>query len=93
MQGVLPDVAVLGCTHYGLAAKAFRTALPPGTAILHQPELVAESLADYLARHPEFAAAPPQTGQLRFLTTGDPQAVSRLARRFYGADVPFDGIS
>ncbi len=93
MQGVLPDVAVLGCTHYGLAARAFRQLLPPGTTILHQPALVAASLADYLDRHPEFAADPAEAGQLRFLTTGDPPAVSRLARRFYGADVSFAGIS
>ncbi|UCH72856.1 MAG: aspartate/glutamate racemase family protein [Rhodospirillales bacterium] len=93
MQGVLPDVAVLGCTHYGLAAKAFREALPPGTAILHQPQLVAESLADYLVRHPEFAADPISAGRIEFLTTGDAHAVSRLARRFYGANVTFRGVS
>ncbi|MDH3229170.1 MAG: aspartate/glutamate racemase family protein [Alphaproteobacteria bacterium] len=93
MQGVLPDVAVLGCTHYGLAARAFRKALPPGTAILHQPDLVAESLADYLVRHPEFAAEPQEAGVAQFLTTGDPVTVSRLASRFYGADVTFRGFS
>jgi len=84
---------VLGCTHYGLVAKAFRDALPPGTAILHQPELVAEALADYLARHTEFPVDPDEAGRLEFLTTGDPDAVSRLASRFYGAGVTFRGLS
>jgi len=89
MQGVLPDVAVLGCTHYGLVAKAFRSLLPPGTALLHQPDLVADSLADYLQRHPEFPAAPEQAGRVEFLTTGDPGHVSRVATRFYGAAADF----
>jgi len=93
MQGVLPDVAVLGCTHYGLAARAFRKVLPSGTVILHQPQLVAESLSDYLARHGEFAAEPEEAGVVRFLTTGDPVVVSRLARRFYGAAAAFRPVS
>ena len=93
MQGVLPDVAVLGCTHYGLVAKAFRDALPPGTALLHQPDLVAESLVGYLARHPEFQADPKEAGRLEFLTTGDPAHVSRVASRFYGAATPFKALS
>lgn len=93
MQGVLPDVAVLGCTHYGLIAKAFRDALPPGTALLHQPELVADGLADYLGRHTEFRADPREAGRLEFLTTGDPAHVARVAARFYGAAASFRALS
>ena len=92
MQGVLPDVAVLGCTHYGLVAKHFRAALPNTTALLHQPDLVADSLADYLDRHPEFAAAPGETPGAVFRTTGDAPAVSRVAERFFGEAVKFEKI-
>jgi glutamate racemase len=93
MQGVLPDVAVLGCTHYGLVARAFRAALPPGATLLHQPDLVAESLAGYVGRHPEFPADPAAAGRLEFLTTGDPAHVGRIASRFFGADVTFRGLN
>lgn len=93
MQGVLPDVAVLGCTHFGLVAKAFRDALPKGTALLHQPHLVAESLADYLARHPDFSAGSGKAGNFQFLTTGDPAHVSSVAARFFGSPVPFRRIA
>ena len=93
MQGVLPDVAVLGCTHYGLVAKAFRDVLPPGAALLHQPEIVAGSLSDYLARHTEFDASPREAGRLNFVTTGDPVHVSRVASRFYGAAAVFGTVS
>ncbi|MDH5410126.1 MAG: glutamate racemase [Alphaproteobacteria bacterium] len=93
MQGGAPDVAVLGCTHYGLVAKAFRDVLPAETALLHQPELVADSLADYLDRHTEFPADPKEAGRLEFLTTGDPAHVSRVAGRFYGAAADFSALT
>ena len=92
MQGVLPDVVVLGCTHYGLVAKHFRAALPNTTALLHQPDLVADSLADYLDRHPEFAAAPGETPGAVFRTTGDAPAVSRAAERVFGGAVRFEPV-
>jgi glutamate racemase len=66
-----PDAAVLGCTHFPLVEHLFRRILPPGTELLSQPEIVARSLADYLERHPAYAAA--GTGKVRLLTTGDPQ--------------------
>jgi glutamate racemase len=80
-----PDVAVLGCTHYPLVEAEFRAALPRATRIISQPATVAESLADYLARRPEFAAA----GGVRHLTTGDPGQVGLQAARFLGHDPGF----
>jgi glutamate racemase len=48
-----PDAAVLGCTHYPLMEEVFQDALGPGVKVFSQASLVAESLADYLARRPE----------------------------------------
>jgi len=89
-QGRVPDAAVLGCTHYPLVAHLFAAALPPGLRLLDQPSIVADSLADYLARHDRFAATPQEAGQRRFLTTGDPEKVSAFASRFFGAEVRFE---
>ncbi len=88
------EAAVLGCTHYPLAYDAFRRRLPPETMILSQPDITAASLARYLERRPEYetvwrAGAGPQ---IRCLTSGDPQAVGRLAARFYGAPLTFDRL-
>jgi glutamate racemase len=88
-EGRPPDAVVLGCTHYPLVAPLFAAALPPGTRLLDQPAIVADSLADYLTRHQRFAAAPGEAGKRRFLTTGDPQRVSAFASRFFGAEVGF----
>lgn len=82
-----PQSAVLGCTHYPLVETAFREALPDATTLVSQPELVAESLSDYLRRHPRFAGG---TRALRCLTTGDPVAVGARAAVFMGAPAGFE---
>ena len=88
-EGRAPEAVVLGCTHYPLVAHLFAAALPPGTRLLDQPRIVAESLVDYLARHRHFSGTGRNAGQRVFLTTGDPQRVSRYASRFFGAEVSF----
>jgi glutamate racemase len=81
-----PQAAVLGCTHYPLVEEAFRAALPPGTTLVSQPDLIAASLADYLDRHPRFRGG---SGRVEFLTSGDPEALGPRAGRFLGRPAPF----
>ena len=81
-----PQAAVLGCTHYPLMEKAFAEALGPGVKVYSQANLVAESLADYLTRRPEFAGP----GRVaKFLTTGDPVSVSNRATQFLRQRIAF----
>ncbi|OIQ92398.1 glutamate racemase [mine drainage metagenome] len=88
--GQPPDAALLGCTHYPLAADLFRAALPAGVRLLSQPAPTADSLAAYLDRHPGLDA--PGSGRVKFLTSGEPQRVGAMASAFYGARTPFIGI-
>ena len=81
-----PQAAVLGCTHYPLVEAAFRAALPGTTELVSQPALLADSLADYLERHPRFRGG---TGAVSYLTTGDPEAVGRHADIFTGRPLAF----
>jgi len=82
-----PQAAVLGCTHYPLMERAFAEALGPDVRVYSQASLVAESLADYLARRPEFTGP----GKVaRFLTTGDPAAVSNRATQFLRQRIEFE---
>jgi glutamate racemase len=82
-----PQAAVLGCTHYPLMEKAFAEALGPGVKVYSQANLVAESLADYLTRRPEFAGP----GRVaKFLTTGDPVSVSNRATQFLRQRITFE---
>lgn len=82
--GAPPHRAILGCTHYPLVEHLFRRHLSPFTRLLSQPEVVADSLEDYLARHARYRS--PATG-LDLRTTGDATAVSAAARVFW-PDVP-----
>jgi glutamate racemase len=88
--GVPPHRAILGCTHYPLVEAVFRRHLPAFTRLLSQPEVVADSLEDYLQRHPRYldgAARNPAPPLL--LTTGVPSHVSATARIFWPDAPPF----
>ncbi|RMD50066.1 MAG: glutamate racemase [Alphaproteobacteria bacterium] len=82
-----PEAAVLGCTHYPLIEHVFRDALGPSVKVFSQPGIVAESLADYLERHPDMLGSGTRT---RYLTTGDPERVSRKAVQFLGRPIRFE---
>lgn len=87
------DTVVLGCTHYPLVAPLFQAVLPPGIEVLCQPSLVARSLENYLARHPEYAPSPAERREAPlFLTTGEAEPVGMLAGRFFGRPTPFESL-
>jgi glutamate racemase len=80
--GTPPHRAILGCTHFPLVEHLFRRHLPPFARILSQPEVVADSFEDYVARHPDYVAGD-RGGSLVLLTTGDPGDTSARARVFW----------
>lgn len=83
-KGEAPHHAILGCTHFPLVEHLFRRHLPEFTRILSQPQIVADSLEDYLARHPEYLNSetnPP--AKPRLLTTGQLDHVNRTAHVFW----------
>jgi glutamate racemase len=81
--GEPPDRAILGCTHFPLIEHLFRRHLPSSTRILSQPLVVADSLEDYLQRHPEYVEPVGCGRRLIVLTTGDRDAVSAKASIFW----------
>lgn len=80
-----PQAAILGCTHYPLMAETFQRALGPDVQVYSQGDLVAESLADYLQRHPRMQG----DGDGGFLTTGKPAFVSDRATQFLRRQITF----
>jgi glutamate racemase len=87
--GMPPHRAILGCTHFPLVESLFRRHLPPLTRILSQPEIVADSLEDYLARHRRFAHDGSAPG-VRLLTTGNLAHVDSTAHIFWAAAPRFE---
>ena len=81
-----PEAAVLGCTHYPLLQSVFQKALGEDVAVYSQANLVAESLADYLTRHPDMLGS----GAPGFVTTGQPTKVSDRATQFLRRQIRFE---
>ena len=81
-----PEAAILGCTHYPLMETQFQAALGADVRVYSQASLVAESLADYLGRHPGILG---RGMEAMFLTTGDPEAVSHRATQFLRRKIIF----
>ncbi len=76
------DTFVLACTHYPLLIEKIRRYAPNGVRILEQGHLVAESLKDYLRRHPEMDNRLSKGGTAEFLTSENPDKFDSLASLF-----------
>ena len=87
------DTVVLGCTHYPLLIEKIEQYMPKGVKILSQGEIVAESLADYLKRHPEMETCCSTGGTTEYLTTECPDKFGELAAIFLGRKIEVNHIS
>ncbi|MDR3062322.1 MAG: glutamate racemase [Dysgonamonadaceae bacterium] len=86
------DTLVLGCTHYPLLEDKMKSYLPDSIRILSQGQHVAESLKDYLRRHPEMDACCSKKTSCRFLTTESPEKFSDMASVFLNEPVDAERI-
>jgi len=86
------DTLLLACTHYPLLLPKLHALLPPAIQPISQGPIVAQSLIDYLQRHPDLAAQCSQQGTRRFLTTDSPAEFSRQASVFWGQPVSAEKI-
>jgi glutamate racemase len=87
-----PHRAILGCTHYVLIEHLFRRHLPPFTRLLSQPEVVADSLEDYLARHPRYLEGPISGTESTLLTTGEAAEISKALSTFWPEHRAFEQL-
>lgn len=85
------DAIILGCTHYPLLYRKIRAFTPFHIAVIPQGDYVAESLRDYLHRHPEMDARCTRRGTCRFFTTESVEKFRESASIFL--DCPIDVAS
>lgn len=85
------DAIILGCTHYPLLYRKIRAFTPPHIAVIPQGDYVAESLRDYLHRHPEMDTRCTRRGTCRFFTTESVEKFRESASIFL--DCPIDVAS
>lgn len=81
------DTVVLGCTHYPLLLDKIKENLSPEISILSQGKIVADSLKDYLYRHPEIDLLCSKNGRTTFYTTENPEKFDALASLFINQSV------
>lgn len=86
-KGPMIDVVLLACTHYPLMQEKIREHLPVAIKLLSQGDIVANSLADYLRRHPEMESKCSKGAGRRFFTTDSPEDFDRQATRFFGEPI------
>jgi glutamate racemase len=83
----LIDTVILGCTHYPILQEKIARFLPPGTTIVSQGKIVAESLEAYLHRHPEISGRCSRAGRREFFTSEKAETFDKLATLFYGREI------
>lgn len=81
------DTIILGCTHYPLIIDKIKKLLPQNINVISQGSIVAESLKDYLQRHPSMEAQCTKDGVVNFYTTDDPDTFDKNAKMFFGKEV------
>ena len=86
------DTIILGCTHYPLLIHKINKYLPEGISLLSQEKIVAESLVDYLRRHPEMEQKCSKGGIIKFYTTDSNEKFDKAATLFFGGEVNSEHI-
>jgi glutamate racemase len=81
------DTLLLGCTHYPLLEDSIRRFTPGNITLLSQGRIVAESLADYLQRHPGLEQYCTKSGTRQFYTTDTPENFDTHGSLFFGSPV------
>jgi glutamate racemase len=76
------DTLILACTHYPLLEKKILKVLPAGIKLISQGQPVADSLANYLRRHPEIDSRCTKNATTRFFTTESEDKFSSIASIF-----------
>ena len=87
------DSIILGCTHYPLLMPKILKYLPAGVRVVPQGEYVAESLKDYLERHPQMQQHCSKGAGVHYLTTENPEKFKEQAQIFLHEPVEVENIT
>ncbi len=89
----LIDTIILGCTHYPLLMPKITRFLPRNVKAIPQGKQVAESLKDYLTRHPEIEEKCTKQGKVHYFTTDSPEKFNQQASIFLNEQVKSRNIA
>lgn len=86
------DTLILGCTHYPLMLDKIRRYTPKNVTIVTQGDIVADSLVDYLQRHPEQRTPCSTNGTCTYLTTESAEKFGTAASTFLNEPIVAEKI-
>ena len=81
------DTVLLACTHYPLLMKKICEYMPVDVKVISQGAIVANSLDNYLHRHPEIETKLGKFAERHFYTTDDTTDFDVQTEKFYGEKV------
>lgn len=87
------DSIILGCTHYPLLLNKILKYVPRGVKIIPQGEYVANSLKDYMVRHPEIDVKCSKGGKCHYMTTESVDKFSESAQLFLHEAVDVEQVT
>ena len=87
------DTIILGCTHYPLLMPKILKYLPAGVRVIPQSEYVAESLKQYLVRHPQMEEKCSKNATVHYLTTESPDKFKESAQLFLHETIDVENIT
>lgn len=87
------DTLILGCTHYPLLLDKIKKISPSGLNIISQGEYIAESLKDYLNRHPEMDILCSKGSNTKYFTTESSTKFKESASIFLNKEIEAERIS
>ena len=87
------DTLILGCTHYPLLLDKIKQYAPKEVNIISQGKYIAESLKDYLYRHPEMDSICSKEGTTKYLTTESAAKFKESATIFLNREVTAERIN
>ncbi len=78
------DTLILGCTHYPLMYKYFEKHMGKNVTIVQSGVITANSLKDYLIRHPEIESKITKNKKRKFQTTDCPVSMKNFIEKYFG---------
>lgn len=87
------DVVILGCTHYPLLFDKLRRLTPSHIRLIPQGDYIANSLLDYLRRHPEMECRLTRGSVTRYFTTERPEPFAENATLFLGHTIEAEHLT
>lgn len=76
------DTLILGCTHYPVMAGQFKKFMGKNVNVVNPGKIVAESLKNYLDRHPEIEKKLSKKGKQLYETTDNPEKFAEFTKFF-----------